>query len=120
MAKKHDPITSVPKVLTAPWIKRFFKEFFGTPVRVQSANSGSFVCVWIPCNPGGWKFLTWDHHFPEELGNRCMRIVYADSEKLREQNWGGNINAHSISMIGSQFRRLLSGLIAERNKVCCD
>lgn len=110
---KVDDTNVVPEVLTAPWVKRFFKKHLGIPVQVKNAGSQKWVSVWI--NPSNqtkhWEPLVYNHQFPAELGNRCMRLVYRGSPNLCEQFWGGNITAHSIAMYGREFRELLVGLI---------
>ena len=115
MAKlKKIDTTQVPETLTAPWIKRFFKDYFGIPVNVRKANGPSWVSIWISPkqNPEDHGF-TYECHFSEEFGNRCLRIVYPTSEKLCSQNWGGNIQQHSIAMLRNEFRQLLREIIAE-------
>lgn len=108
---KTDDTYAVPETLSAPWLKRFFRNKFGIPVRVGNANSNSWVQIWIQSDGSPSRALHYSHAFPPELGNRCMRIVYAGSEKLREQNWGGNIQPHSISLHGRELRQLLQGLL---------
>lgn len=108
---KVDDTNTIPEDLTAPWLKRFFKRKLGIPVRVQSAGSSGWVQIWIISDRSNQRNLVYQHHFPPELGNRCMRIVYADSKKLLNQAWGGNIHQHSISLHGDQLRRLLQGIL---------
>ena len=108
---KIDDTNAIPETITAPWLKRFFKRKLGIPVRVQ--NAGSWVQVWIMSDRtvDHREALRYKHHFPSELGNRCMQIVYAGSEKLCKQAWGGNIQQHSISLSGDQLRELLQGIL---------
>lgn len=103
----------IPEVLTAPWLKRFFKAHFGIPVRVEGANRDSYVTIWIPCDRSvdHRQPIVYHHQFPAELGRRCMNIVYKGSDKLTQQDWGGNIGSHSIAMLGHELRELLRGLI---------
>ena len=110
---KPDDTNTIPEQLTAPWLKRFFKRKFGIPVRIHGASSSGWVQIWIESDRtlDHRVDLCYNYHFPSELGKRCMRIVYSDSEKLREQTWGGNITAHSISLHGSELRELLHGII---------
>jgi len=107
--------TQVPETLTAPWVKRFFKDYFGIPVNVRKANGPEWVSIWISPkqNPEHQHGLIYSHHFSEEFGNRCLRIIYPTSEKLCSQNWGGNIQQHSLAMLLGQFRQLLGEIIAE-------
>ena len=114
MANDH---LAVPEKLSAPWFKRFFKAHFGIPVRVQS---GGYIQVWIQsckqksfCDP-----LKYDHLFPDWFGNLCMRTVYAKSEKLSAQNWGGNIQVHSVAMHEPQWRKVLQAIIEREEKLC--
>lgn len=110
---KVDDTNVIPEVLNASWIKRFFKRKFGIPVRVGNAASDRWVTVWIKMSKMSDRSnLIYDHHFPPELGQRCMAIIYASSPSLSQQSWGGNIGQHSISMFGSQFRLLLEGLLS--------
>jgi hypothetical protein len=113
---KTDDTGTIPEVLNAPWLKRFFKHRLNLPVRVSGAKGkwkARWVQVWIESDRSvdHRHGLVYHHHFPAELGNRCMRLVYADSEKLREQSWGGNIQEHSISIHSDQLRTLLQGII---------
>ncbi|MCH7555269.1 MAG: hypothetical protein IIC08_04665 [Proteobacteria bacterium] len=110
---KVDDTNTIPENLTAPWLKRFFKRKLGIPVRVQNAGSSGWVQVWIMSDQSvdHRHGLTYQHHFLPELGNRCMRITYAGSEKLCEQAWGGNIQQHSIVLSRDQLRELLQGIL---------
>lgn len=107
---KIDDTNTIPETIDASWMKRFFKRKFGIPVRVRGCG-GQFVDVWIPSDRSQLHVLKYDHHFPPELGNRCMRAVYPNSEKLREQNWGGNVGAHSIAISDAQWRQVLQQCI---------
>jgi hypothetical protein len=40
-----------------------------------------------------------------------MRAVYPNSETLREQNWGGNVSAHSIAISDREWRQVLQQCI---------
>ena len=109
---KNDDTNQVPDKLTAPWLKRFFKRKFDIPVRVRTLSGrAGYIEVWIASDRSRLHELKYDHDFPAELGNRCMRVVYPNSEQLREQNWGGNIGSHSLSMIVPQWKKVLQGLI---------
>jgi hypothetical protein len=107
---KVDDTNTIPEKITAPWMKRFFKVKFGIPVRVRGCG-GRFVDVWIPSDRSNLHELRYDHDFPPELGNRCMRAVYPNSETLREQNWGGNVSAHSIAISDREWRQVLQQCI---------
>ena len=115
MAKAVIDTSIVPETLTAPWIKRFFKERYGIPVRVNRAGSNQFVSVWIMSDRSvdHRQSLVHHHEFPPELGNRCLNLVYPTSEKLCAQYWAGNVQKHSIAMSGSEFRQLFRDLLAE-------
>lgn len=110
---KVDDTNAIPENLTAPWLKRFFKRKLGIPVRVHNAGSSGWVQVWIVSDRtvDHREVLHYKHHFPSELGNRCMQIVYAGSEKLTNQTWGGNIQQHSIALHGGELRELLQGIL---------
>lgn len=111
---KTDDTNTIPETLSAPWLKRFFKRKFGIPVRVRTLSGrAGYIEVWIPSDRSNLHELKYDHAFPPELGNRCMRAVYPNSETLREQNWGGNVSGHSISMVGHQWRVVLQQCIDE-------
>lgn len=114
MAGNTIDTTQVPETLTAPWLKRFFKDYFNIPVRVKNASSDSWVSVWISPDPKEVYKLIYHHHFPEKLGNRCLRLTYPNNEKLCAQNWGGNISAHSIALCGGSFRQLCQDIVAEQ------
>ena len=108
---KVDDTNTVPEELNAPWIKRFFKSKFEIPVRVRTGSGkGRWLSVWI-MSDRSQRNLVWDHHFPAELGNRCMQLVYPNHEVLSKQAWGGNISAHSIAMHVDEFRQLFQDLI---------
>lgn len=95
----------------AKTLKRFFKERYNIPVRVRSSpGKAKWINVWIPSdhNAALKGQLVYSHRFPDELGNKCMGIVYPDSEQLRSQNWGGNIEPHSLAMFPAQWEQLLS------------
>ena len=109
---KADDTNIIPDKITAPWMKRFFKRKFGIPVRVRGCG-GRFMDVWIPSDRSNLHELRYNHDFPPELGNRCMRAVYPKSETLREQNWGGNVSAHSIAISDHQWRQVLQQCIDE-------
>ncbi len=109
---KTDDTNTIPEVIDAPWLKRFFKRKFGIPVRVENAGSSGWVRVWIMSDQTVRHTVKYNHRFPDELGQRCMAIVYRSSDKLSQQSWGGNIGAHSIAMYGRELRELLEGLIA--------
>ena len=114
---KVDDTNTVPEDLNAPWIKRFFKNKFEIPVRVKTGSSKSkWLMVWI-MSVRSQRNLVYHHHFPAELGNRCMKLIYPDSKVLSMQAWGGNISAHSISMHVDDFRQLFQDLI-EANSEC--
>lgn len=103
----------IPTILTAPWLKQFFKRHLGIPVRVENAaGEKGYVRVWIQhyrCVET--RNLIYKHAFTPEFGNRCMRVVYSTSEKLSSQNWGGNIGANGIAMHGHELRELLQGIL---------
>ena len=115
MTKTVIDTSTVPDPLTAPWIKRFFKERYDIPVRVKRASAGPFVSVWIMSDRSvdHRHGLVYHHHFPRGLGNRCLKLVYPTSEKLCAQDWAGNIQEHSIAMSGSEFRQLFQDLLEE-------
>ena len=110
---KTDDTNAVPETITAPWLKRFFKQKFGIPVRVENAGSRSFVRIWIMSDPQIRHMdpLSYSYDFPPELGQRCMAIVYKSSETVSKQTWGGNVGPHSIAMYGHELRELLIGLL---------
>ena len=115
MAKVDDTLV-IPEVLTAPWVKRFFKNRLGIPdVAVQNAGAvgREWMCVRIRPLPSKSHMdpLRYQHAFTPEFGLRCMGIVYEGHPTLSLQTWGGNIEGHSISMYGGEFRRLLQGLL---------
>jgi len=113
---KADDTNTVPETLNAPWLKRFFKRKFGIPVRVTTGTSlHPYLCVWIQSQ--GRHELIYEHDFPAAFGNRCMRIVYPNSEKLREQNWGGNITSHSIAMHIPEWRVVLQQCIDDASRL---
>lgn len=103
---------TIPTELKAPWLKRFFKEKLGIPVRVKGGRS-SYLNVWIPSDRDETNRhrLVYHHEFPEILGNRCMRAVYPNSASLSAQNWGGNVTRYSIAMGREQWRKVLQSLI---------
>lgn len=103
MAVKNE----VPEKLDATWLKRFFKNTYGIPVRVKSG--GTYLGVWIQSKSS--RKLDYEHEFPDSLGNRCMRAIYPHSEKLSAQNWGGNVQPHSIAMHPQEWREVLQGVI---------
>lgn len=116
MPKTKIDTSTVPETLTSPWIKRFFKERYGIPVRVNRATSSGFVSVWIMADRSvGFNLydhrLVYHHEFPPELGNRCLKLIYPTSEKLCAQNWAGNVQKHSIAMSGGEFRQLFTDLL---------
>jgi hypothetical protein len=113
---KTDDTLVVPETITAPWLKRFFKNHLGIPVFVENARSSGWVGIRIRCDqprPGESIHapIRYSHTFPAEFGRRCMGIVYEKSEALSKQYWGGNISSHMIAMHGQELRRLLQGLI---------
>ena len=97
-------------------LKRFFKRFYGIPVRVntsQTVNPNPYIQAWIKMAaplPGESRVhgpVRYDHLFPPELGNCCMRIVYPASAELSLQTYGGNIQSNMITMRRSQWVELL-------------
>lgn len=117
-------VTSVNQQITeadleAPALKRFFKRHFGIPVRVNTGKGkAGWLNVWIqserwkPGDPPEKRHaLIYKHQFPPELGSLCMRTVYAGHEGLENQNWGGNISGHSISMKKSEWVKVLQSLV---------
>lgn len=111
---KADDTNTIPEVISAPWLKRFFKAKFGIPVRVEKASSNGWVRIWIISDQTIKRTdqVKYSYKFPAELGQRCMAIVYRSSESLSKQSWGGNIGAYSIALLGRELRELLEGLIA--------
>ncbi len=109
---------AVPATLTAPWIKAFFKRHYGLTVCVANANSNKFVTVSIrslPRQPGE-PFnapIRYPGAFPEDLCNKCMRVIYKGHPSLEEQITGGNVGRTSIAMLGAEFRQLLAQLLDE-------
>lgn len=94
--------------INATTMKRWFKSKYGIAVRVQTTKH--YVRAWnvpIP-NADVHAPLKWAKLFPPELGNACMRLVYRNSDKLREQSWGGNITPNSIAMHRAEWAQLLS------------
>lgn len=90
-------------------IKAWFKKTYGIPVRFKGGNKPSSYCgVWIASDRNDLHKLTYSHRFPDELGNEIMRIVYAGSEQLCAQNWGGNIEPHQIYMHPSQWAKFFA------------
>lgn len=113
------PIANVAKdTITATLLKRFFRTYYGIPVRVQSNKH--YVQVWIPydrarTDAGGmYGPLVYNHTFPPELGNMCMRIVYKGHASLAAQNWGGNVSSNSIAMHRDQWVELIEKVMQAR------
>ena len=113
MAKARDT-NAVPERITAPWVKRFFRDHFDIPVRVRGADRDGWMMVWIMSDRSvdHRHGLVYHHEFPPELGNRCVKLTYPESEELCKQDWAGNVERHSISMHGHRFRELFEGIIA--------
>lgn len=94
-------------------LKRFFKKHFGIPVRVSTGTGKS---RYIEARIAPVKTarhtdpLRYDHQYPAELGNQCLRIVYPNSPGLHEQNWGGNISAHMIVMRQPEWEQLIAAV----------
>lgn len=114
-----DDANGAPRAIPTPAtdatsLKRFFKAHFGIAVRVTTGKGkGQWINVWIPSlkRERGTPYtdpIRYPARFPDRMGNACMGIVYATSEKLRAQNWGGNISAHSISMRKSEWETFLA------------
>jgi hypothetical protein len=114
MSKVDDTLV-IPEVVDAPWVKRFFKRRLGIPVRVTNAGAMNFggrgwAVVWI-MSDRSQRDLVYHHEFPAELGNRCLRLTYPNSEQLCSQNWAGNVRSHDIGMDGAGWRLVLQGLL---------
>lgn len=108
--------TQLPETINAPWIKRFFKEYYGFGVRVRSSRGrAGYVEVWLPHKREGQN-LVYENKFPPELGNLCMRTVYSGSENLSQQNWGGNVTGVSIAMRNHEWRTVFSELLKGGNQ----
>ena len=95
--------------MNAHTLKTWFKNKFGIKVRVRTGNSKHpFIGVWIQMsktsNPNEMKF---EQSFPDELGNRLMRIIYKGHPSLEAQNWGGNITKHSLACHAVEWQELL-------------
>lgn len=111
---KIDDTNTIPDKLESAWLKRFFKTKFGIPVRVRTlSGKAGYIDVWIMSDRSrsSNRELRYSHAFPPELGNRCMRAVYPSHADLCNQNWGGNILGHSITMVDRQWRTVLQGII---------
>jgi len=93
-------------------LKRWFRTHMGIPVRVQTlSGKNPWVRVWIQSRkrPVGGSLadhpLAYDHVFPMEFGEMCVRATYPNSPTLHA--WCGNINAHDISMHAPEFVSVL-------------
>lgn len=113
MAKIDDTLT-IPETITAPWLKRFFKNRLGFDnIRVENAGSSGYVGIrLVPENCKDYRApLKYKKTFSPEFGQRCMAVVYKGSKELSQQAWGGNIGSTMIAMLGSQLREVLTGLL---------
>lgn len=97
-----DDTQVIPETITAPWVKRFFKKHLGLVVKVNNAAGPGWVTI---------RVVLAEQRINPELGQRCMSIVYNDSEKLSAQSYGGNINGDSISLFFGEFKLLLQSLL---------
>lgn len=94
----------VPEHLSSVWLKRFFLCRLGLRVRVHTlAGKARWIDILIR-EPETGKF-------PEAFGNRCMRVAYAGSPQLCEQNWGGNISCRGVTLVNRQWREVLQQMI---------
>jgi hypothetical protein len=103
---------AVPDKLTAPWFKRFFKERFGIPVRVQSRG---YIQVWIQCRQVTTRDIVYDHEFSPDLGSLCLDVIYGDD--FDNNSWAGNVQKTGIAMVENNWRSALQRIIdGELNK----
>lgn len=95
---------------TGVQLKQFVSKALNIPQSKLAARAGSHFCE-VRIRPEKTKSvhdpLVYLHRFPDAWGNGCMRIVYAGSEKLCEQTWGGNIGAYSIAMSPKQWEKFM-------------
>jgi hypothetical protein len=107
----------IPDNITAPWIKRFFKEYFGIPVRARNWAEGKcYKNVWImSCRkPENRHKLVYEHTFPSELTRACVLAVYPSAVGNEAfGNTAGNVRSHDIAMGDAQWRKVLQQIIAD-------
>ncbi len=97
--------------MNAVQLKQFINRVLGIPkAKLRADTQGKYWEVRIKPEPSlKWNDpLVFTHSFPAEFGNRCMRIIYAGSESLSAQNWGGNVNPTSIAMRPGEWAKLVA------------
>lgn len=110
MVKSKIDVSQVPDKLSAPWLKKFFLERFGIPVRVTSQKH--FLDVWIQSS-GGIHEVRYDHAFPfEEFGRLCLEQVYPKSPQLHD-HWCGNVRPNSVALHYPEWRNVLLRLVGQ-------
>jgi hypothetical protein len=92
-------------------LKQFINRVLHIPKGKLRAEVGkTWAVVFIMSEPRTGKDINEPFHylyrFPPEFTNRCMRIVYPDSEQLCQQATGGNISSVSIAMHRDQWNQL--------------
>lgn len=96
--------------MTGIQIKQFISRTFNIPQSKLRAESGKHFCG-VRIVPEKHRNFTdrfvYSYQFTPELGNRCMRIIYAGHESLSQQCWGGNVGSTSIAMSHQEWVELM-------------
>lgn len=96
--------------ISAKTLKRFFKDTFGIPVRVETGKSKHpYINVWIPSKPGlrHTDPLVYDHAFTAEFGNLCLGVIYGAESETGKQAWAGNVRPNMIAMHAHEWQKVL-------------
>lgn len=93
-------------------LKRFISTTLKIPIgklRARASSPGFNEVYIVPERSENHREpLRYLYQFPPEFGNKCMRIVYAGSDKLETQAWGGNIRSNMIAMRANEWRQLMA------------
>lgn len=84
-------------------LKRWFKQQFGIPVRVE-LNSRVYILPKKTENPR--DPLEYEHQFPLELGQKCLALQYPGEPKMHTY-WSGNIHSNQIVMNPNQWQLIM-------------
>lgn len=85
--------------MNATILKRWFKQQFDIPVRVERSSR---VYILPNKTENHRDPITYNHQFPWDLGQKCLKLRYPESSKL-VQDWCGNIHPHQIVMTPPQW-----------------
>jgi hypothetical protein len=87
----------------------------GIPRNKLHVRSGKgrqdYIHMWVSSesSPNIMDPLRYDHSIPHECCNRMLKVIYPNSEWVKDSCSAGNVSPHSISAVAAHWVQFLAG-----------